>query len=238
MEIWKHEPARDHGLPPMARWKSERRESGLAELTVQFFARCATRVYLRAYHRLRVVGHEHLPPTGPFVLCANHASHLDAIVLAQAVPWAIRRRLHPLAAGDVFFETPAVAAFAAWIINALPMWRKRAGRHALDDLRSRISSEGCCYILFPEGRREPDGELLPFKAGVGMLVAGIAIPVVPCFIRGAFAALPRDRTLPRPRPISVRIGPPISFTHHPNTRETWNLIAAETERAVRGLGGL
>ncbi len=238
MEEWKHQPAKDHGLSPVARWKSERREGGLSEAIAQYVARVLVRVYLRVWHRVRFEGRDNVPVQGPFILSANHSSHLDSVLLAQAVPWSIRRKLYPIAAGDVFFETPVIAAFAAWVINALPMWRKKVGRHALDELRSRLVQERCCYILFPEGRREPDGHLLPFKAGLGMMIAGEDIPVVPCFIRGAFEALPRERFPPRPVKITVRIGRPLRFAGVANTRAGWDRIAGETERAVRELGGL
>ncbi len=238
MDDWQHKPAKDHGLPPVARWKSERREGGLSEAIAQFVARGLVRVYLRLYHRVRFEGRENIPKHGPFILSANHSSHLDSVLLAQAVPWSIRKRLYPIAAGDVFFETPVIAVLAAWVINALPMWRKKVGRHALDELRTRLTDEKCCYILFPEGRREPDGQLLPFKAGLGMMIGGADIPVVPCYIRGAFEALPREKFPPRPVKITVRIGKPLTFAGLANNREVWDRIAAETERAVRELGGL
>ena len=65
-------------------------------------------------------------------------------------------KIFPIAAGDVFFETPAWAAFAAGIMNALPMWRKKFGPHALQELRQRLVEEPCAYILFPEGARSRD----------------------------------------------------------------------------------
>lgn len=237
MDDWQHKPAKDHGLSPMARWRSERREGGLSEAIAQYCARVMVRIYLRVYHRVRFEGRENIPKRGPFILSANHSSHLDSVLLAQAVPWAIRRNLYPIAAGDVFFETPVIAALAARVVNALPMWRKKVGRHALDELRTRLIEEKCCYILFPEGRREPDGRLLPFKAGLGMMIGGADIPVVPCYIRGAFEALPRERFPPRPVKITVLIGKPLSFAGVANNREGWDRIAAETEKAVSGLGG-
>lgn len=238
MDPWKLQPARDLGLPLGQRLRSTRREGGTLDAIAQIVARTIVRIILRVYHRIAYRGLKNLPRDFPFVMIANHASHLDAIVLASAAPWRLRRRMYPIAAGDVFFETPAIAAFAAGVINALPMWRKKVGRHALDDLRMRLHEDRCAYILFPEGRRQPDGVLLPFKPGIGMLIAGSDIPVVPCWISGAFEALPRDAVFPRPRKLTVTIGSPISFPGLPNTRESWDHIALECERAVRALGGL
>src|SRR5258708_9235831 len=109
----------------------------------------------------------------------------------------IRDRLFPLAAGDVFFETPAKAAFAAHLLNALPVWRRNAGRHGLDELRKRLLEEEGVFILFPEGGRSRDGEMKPFKAGIGMLVAGTPAQVVPFYLDGPFEAFPARIMVPR-----------------------------------------
>jgi 1-acyl-sn-glycerol-3-phosphate acyltransferase len=235
---WKYTPAKDAGLPEMARLRSERREAGLLEYSAQFLARCGVMTYLTLWHRVRVEHRHRLPRANPMVLVANHASHLDSVVLGGAVPWRIRRDLFPLAAGDVFFQTPVLTALAAYFINALPMWRKNVGRHALDALRARIIEERCGYILFPEGKRADDGVMVPFKAGIGMLVAGTDIPVVPCYIRGAYEAMPKHAKIHRPRQIRVIVGEPRAYAHIPNDKHGWRTITADLRAAVRELGGL
>jgi 1-acyl-sn-glycerol-3-phosphate acyltransferase len=74
-----------------------------------------------------------------------------------------------------------------------------------------------------------------FKPGLGRLVAGTSIPVVPCFLDGAWRALPPGRHLPRPAKLRLRIGEPLAFASAPNHREGWETIAAATETAVRAL---
>jgi 1-acyl-sn-glycerol-3-phosphate acyltransferase len=236
MEDWKLEPARDLGLPPGKRLRSHWRESGLVESLAHQLWWALVRSGLALYHRLEVEGRENLPAAPPFVLVANHSSHLDSLVLAAPHPWRLRDRIFPVAAGEVFFERPAAALLSAWTINALPLWRRRCASHALADLRRRLLEEPCVYILFPEGTRSRDGALQPFKPGLGMLVAGTPAPVVPCCIRGAFEALPPGARLPRPRKVAVRIGKPLSFAEAPDDREGWRRIAAEAEEAVRALG--
>ena len=71
----------------------------------------------------------------------------------MALPLRLRNCVFPLAAGDTFFETPAIAAFAAGMMNAPPLWRKNCGHHAIETLRQRPVAEPCGYILFPEGTR-------------------------------------------------------------------------------------
>src|SRR6202012_4552083 len=115
---------------------------------------------------------ENLPTEMPFVLVANHSSHLDALVMGSMLPTKFRNAVFPIAAGVFFFETPVMTAFSAWMMNALPMWRKNAGRHAMQQLRERLVGEPCGYILFPEGTRTRTGEIGAFHAGIGILVAG------------------------------------------------------------------
>src|SRR6185369_11630490 len=190
MPDWSYKPAADAGLPLGERARSLRRESGLIETIGHVCWWSVVRVYLRLWHRLSLRGLEHVPREPPFVLVANHSSHLDALALGAPLPWRLRDRLFPIAAGDTFFEVPAVSLLAAGLINALSLWREKCGPKALLELRRRLVEEPCAYILFPEGTRSRDGTMAGFKAGMGMIVAGTEAPVVPCYIEGAFAALP------------------------------------------------
>jgi 1-acyl-sn-glycerol-3-phosphate acyltransferase len=235
MEDWHYKPAGDHGLHTTEGLRSLKRETGLTGAITQGAWRLAVRAYLRGYHRLRVEGTEHLPTKPSFVMVANHTSHLDAITLAAALPWPLRRFAFPIAAGDVFFETPAVALFSAMMLNALPMWRKSCGPHAMQQLRERLISEPTIYVLFPEGTRSRDGQMGRFKPGLGMIVAGADVPVVPCYLHGAHAACPPNRKLPRPLPLNLRIGVPLRFTDIRNERAGWQEIAGRLERAVADL---
>ena len=235
MDEWKYKPAGDQGLEPGASFRSLKREAGLVASVTQAAWRVAVRAYLRGYHRLRVVGIEHIPAKPPFVMIANHASHLDVLTLGAALPWRLRRHAFPIAAGDVFFETPTVSAFSAMMLNALPMWRKRCGSHAMQELRDRLIGDPAIYLLFPEGTRSRDGSMSPFKPGLGMMIAGAPVPVVPCWIEGAFHAFPAASKLPRPVPITLRVGAPLTFAEVPNERAGWKDIAARLEAAVAAL---
>ena len=235
MDDWQYKPSGDHGLKPKESLRSLKREAGLVSTVTQAAWRLAVRAYLRGYHRLRVEGAEHLPTQAPFVMVGNHTSHLDAITLAAALPWRLRRSAFPIAAGDVFFETPAVALFSAMMLNALPMWRKSCGPHAMKQLRERLLGDPAIYVLFPEGTRSRDGHMGRFKPGLGMLVAESDVPVVPCFLHGAFAACPPDRKMPLPMPLNLRIGPPLQFAGVSNQRAGWQEIATRLEAAVAAL---
>jgi len=235
VEPWQLQPARDTGLTPAERFRSVRRESGLLESMVQQTCFSLLRIYFSLAHRLTISGREKLPAHGPFVLAANHCSHLDALVLGAAVRPRHRARAFPIAAGDVFFQTKAVAVFSAIMLNALPMWRKNCGPHALAELRRKLQEEKAIFIIFPEGGRTRTGSMMPFKHGLGMLVAETDIPVVPCGLIGTFKALPANRNIPRPVTINLIIGEPLKFPASSNNREGWSQIARRLESSVRKL---
>jgi 1-acyl-sn-glycerol-3-phosphate acyltransferase len=228
-------PARDLGLYPWERLSSVRRESGPFLTAVHTAWALASRAYFSLWHRLRVVGQEYLPTEPPFVLCSNHSSHLDALALAVPLRVDLRARVFALAAGDVFFESAFATAFAAGFINALPVWRKKRTPKALLQLREKLLGNPCGFILFPEGARSRDGTMLPFKPGVGMLVAGTSVPVIPCHLSGSFAAMPPGVRLPRPARITIRVGPPVRFANVRNDKSGWEQVVRTVEGRVRSL---
>ena len=235
MEPWKLQPAGDLGLPPAEQWRSPRREGGLPTAIANHAWGTAVRGYLWAWHRFRIHGAGNLPREAPFVMVANHTSHLDTLALAAAIPWRLRSNAFPLAAGDTFFETAWSSAAAAGLLNALPVWRRRASGRAFHVLRERLVTGPCGYILFPEGTRSRDGRMGPFKGGVGMLVAGTEVPVIPCHLSGCFEALPPGHKRPRRGRIELRVGQAIRFADTANDKAGWESVARKLEEAVRGL---
>lgn len=170
MEEWRFEPARDLGLSGKQRRFSLRREVGLESVISCFAWRAVTRSYLALAHRLEIKGRENLPAQTPFLFVANHASHLDAIILGAILPARFIGAVFPIAAGDTFFTRRASSIFATACMNALPLWRKNCGAHSLEELRERLLNHGPVYILFPEGTRTRTGEMARFKPGLGRLV--------------------------------------------------------------------
>src|SRR5262245_7280230 len=58
---------------------------------------------------LRVRGREHLPKDHPFIIVANHSSHLDTMCLLSLFPLSVLRRVRPVAAADYFERNPFVS---------------------------------------------------------------------------------------------------------------------------------
>ena len=235
MRDWELKPARDLNMPLAQRNRFALRESGLIGTILRTAWWCGVRAWMALGHRLQVHGRRHLPLGSSFLIAANHASHLDALVIGSAIPLPWRDQVFPLAAGDIFFGNSARAAFSATMLNALPVWRKNARLHGLAGLRERLARERCIYVLFPEGKRTRSGRMNRFRAGAGMFVAGTDVPIVPCYLQGTYEALPPGRVVPRPLPISLWFGQPMTFADTANDHAGWNHVARRTELAVRDL---
>lgn len=237
-EEWTYTPAADHGLSGRVRWRSARREAGWATIVAGRIARSLVRRWLRWRYRLRVSGLQHVPGEVPCVFVANHTSHLDTLAILCALPPRIAARTTPLAAGDAFFSGPLRARLAGVLLNARPVWRERRAAAAFAEIRRLLRDRPGGLILFPEGTRSRDGTLRAFRGGIGCLVAGTDVPVVPIAIQGAHACWPPGERRPRPRAdLVLSFGAPRTFTEAPTGKESWLRIAASLQADVRSLGG-
>jgi 1-acyl-sn-glycerol-3-phosphate acyltransferase len=242
MNPWHYEPARDLEQPLIERLRNFPREPDMFIHGMRLAATMMIRGCLRAYHRLSVYGRENLPAEGSFVVVANHASHLDALCLQAALPFARLHRAFPVAAHDYFFVNAPRVLLAAVVVNALPFDRKGNPRHSLSLCRQLLDNAGNALLIFPEGTRSPTGEVGEFKPGVGLIVAGTNYPVVPCYLEGTHRAWAKGRWLPRPRKVRVRIGLPRDYSHLDRSKESALRICRELREAVvdlaRGEGDL
>lgn len=232
---WDYEPAKDLGLSASERMKSLDREPGIFQNLINSLFWSVAKTYLRIFHSYQIVNADRLSIEPPFILIANHASHLDVVTLATALPTKQWGRVYAVAAEDHFFAKTLMSYFSALAINALPMPRRGGGSRAIKIIRERLEKQCYGLIIFPEGTRSRDGNMSAFKSGVGMLAAGNSLKVIPCYIDGAYEAFPADRFLPRPRKIKLLVGQPQSFEATPNTPEGWRQIAADLQQGVETL---
>jgi len=70
---------------------------------------------------------------------------------------------------------------------------------------------GYCPLVFPEGKRTPDGSLQPFKTGIGLMATRLRAPVVPIHIAGLFEIYSIHDRWPRRGTVRVTIGAPLHF---------------------------
>jgi 1-acyl-sn-glycerol-3-phosphate acyltransferase len=235
MDSWHYEPTADFDRTPVERLKNFPRQPDLLVYAARTIANIVIRAVFRIWNRFEIIGRENLPKDGSFVLVANHGSHLDAVAMLAALPLRKIHRAFPAAASDYFFTNVSKLVFSAVVVNAMPFDRKENPRQSLELCRQLLESPGHILILFPEGTRTPDGAIARFKPGIGFLIAGSSIPVVPCYLGGAYRAWPKGKWMPRPRKLKLFIGTPRTFADRAPEKNDAVAIADELREAVLGV---
>ena len=168
---------------------------------------------------------------GPAMFISNHSSHLDASIIMITLPREWRDRTATAAAKDYFFDVWWRSAFTALVYAGFPVARGE-GERATDKAKELIR-EGWSIIVFPEGTRSQDGWLQRFRHGTSRLAIEMNMPVVPIAIVGAYQAMPKGRSWPKPGrpPIRVRYGKPL----FPAEGETHQQLSLRMQQAVAEL---
>ena len=195
------------------------------------------RAYLRVFHDLRIRGGWGLGHLRGHLIVANHASHLDALVLISAFPLRRVNRVRSLCAKDYFFRSPLKRTLAFFLANTIPMDRTRFDARAAEYCREQLA-RGANVIVFPEGMRSPDGRVGEFLGGVGLMALKYHLPVLPACIRGAYECCRKGALLPRPGRIEVIFGTPVRYGHLTSRKRNWLAVAADLKARVRRLGRL
>lgn len=166
------------------------------------------RFFARPY---RVLGTETIDGIkGPALFIANHASHADTLAILRALPTKRRARTAVAAASDYFFRSRITALMAFTLLGAFPFSREGRVRESFDAC-GRLADEGWSVLIYPEGTRSPDGRLLPFKSGIGILSTGLGLPVVPVAVTGGAKLLPKGASWPQRSAVTVRFGAPVTL---------------------------
>jgi 1-acyl-sn-glycerol-3-phosphate acyltransferase len=140
---------------------------------------------------------------GAYVVVANHQSFLDIFLLSNIpheMKWVAKKSL---------FKIPWVG-WAFYVSGDIPVDRgDPASAAAVLAKARRYLARGMSVMIFPEGTRSKDGQLLPFKAGAFKLAIDAGVPVLPIAISGSAQGMPKGSPWVRPSRLVVRILDPV-----------------------------
>lgn len=189
-----------------------------------------------------VEGRGNIPANRNFIVASNHASHLDMGLVKYALA-EFGRDLRTLAAKDYFFDDPYRRTYFENFTNLLPMDRHGSLKKSLR-MASEALKGGESLLIFPEGTRARDGEMIGFKPAMGHLCLVEKVDILPMFLGGTHDALPVGSMLPKSRDLFVKIGEPLKHevmakeTQGMSRSEAYRHIAERAEAIVRKLGDL
>ena len=165
---------------------------------------------MAVFSRRRTYGREILDSIdGPVIFAANHLSVADNPAVLLALPWRWRLRLATAASGEVMRGRGRVQSFfAALISNGFHISQTGSVRGGMAYCGKLIRARWS-LLFFPEGIRSDDGKLGPFKPGIGLLAAGLGVPVVPVYLKGTDSVVAKGGSRPHRGYIEVRFGQPI-----------------------------
>lgn len=171
-------------------------------------------VVFRTYSRV-IIRDRNLLPKGPFIICSNHQSHLDALILAHVGTYNFSKSAM-IAAKDYWYDDNRRFYLSRLFFNIIPINRKT---DATDDFNFRqvnristdfLNSGGRCVVILPEGTRSKDGKIKAFKKGINMMAQATELPVVPAYIKDSRYIWPKGSFYMRPGKIVVQVGEPIN----------------------------
>lgn len=189
--------------------------------------------------RLEVRVESPLPVT-PFMVCTNHASHLDSIAVMAALGMPFSS-CALLAAEDYFFRNRMRLRALSRVLTLIPIRRQASAasfRGTLEKCRIFFGHGGRVLIAYPEGSRGDGQVLRAFKRGPAAIALALGLPIIPGFVGGTNHILPKGRAIPRPGPIEVHFGRPLGVAAdaaESASRRPSKTLTAELESRIRVL---
>jgi len=170
---------------------------------------------MRLLTNWRVYGRENIPPFGAVLVVANHLNNADPPLIAVSV----NRRLMFMGKEELF-KNPISRYFCTGF-GAFPVQRGQIDRSALRRAKETLDT-GWGLVMFPEGMRSRNGQMIPAFPGSAMIALQNDVPILPVGITGTEQMKGILWIFKRPR-ITVTIGTPFDVEHESRiTKEQLN----------------
>lgn len=144
---------------------------------------------------------------------SNHSSHGDFVLLWASLPPALRKLTRPVAGSDYWNKSAIRRYIISRVFNSVLIDRERKEPldNPLQPMRDALA-KGDSLIIFPEGTRNLEDGLLPFKSGLYHLAKSYPqAQVIPVWIANLNRVMPKGRVLPLPLLCTTSFGAPLQL---------------------------
>jgi 1-acyl-sn-glycerol-3-phosphate acyltransferase len=187
------------------------------------------RLYVR-----KISGEENVPKNGPYIVCANHASYMDHIILGYYFLRKMKKPLRYLAKKEHFI---GLQKYWHRYVNAIPIDRQAGGKEALAQAVKELE-KGELIGIYPEGTRTLTGKLNRGKTGAIRLALTAKVPIVPVGLTNTFKILPKGNTIPRFERTDVNIGKTIYYDEYYGKQNNKKVLRMLTDDLMKKIAKL
>lgn len=175
--------------------------------------------------KVTVKGFSNLNLHGPHIYMANHTSNFDIPVLQACLPvhfrWLAKAELFKI---PIFGYAMKRAGYIS-----IDRSNKESAIQSLQQA-AKIIKNGVSVVIFPEGTRNRNQNVQPFKKGGFVLAVDSGVPIVPVILHGTRKIMPKNQILIEPGHVLVEIKKPIESSDY--TRETKELLMGKIRNVI------
>ncbi len=163
--------------------------------------------------RVKIEGLENVPKEGAVIVCSNHMSYLDPVLVGIT----INRQIHYMAKKELFDSK-----VLGWFLRHLAVFPVNRGTADMESFKTAIKllKSGEVMGIFAQGTRVKDIDAKAAKAGVAMFALKTGSCVVPVGISGVYSPIRR---------ITIKYGKPISLDEYAGVKIKPDLLHEITE---------
>ena len=153
------------------------------------FISSLVRVFVGPLYPMKYLGRENIPE-GPAIVCANHSSYLDPILVSFA--FTARKNVHFMAKADLF-DVPVIGPVIRGV-GAFPVVRGTSDVSAIRNSMKYLR-QGEKIMMFPEGKRVPEDDAQAVKTGAVRIALKLGVPIIPMYIPRKKRLFKRDEVI-------------------------------------------
>jgi 1-acyl-sn-glycerol-3-phosphate acyltransferase len=187
----------------------------------RLFVKWCVKIFTLILFRVETHGQENIEKGKPYIMCANHTSNWDPVVLYTAT----NREMYMMSKEELF-----VNKFVYWFAGKMNVFPVRRGKQDIESIKKslKVLKDNKILAIFPEGTRNGMKKNGKIQNGPSYLAARSGVEVIPVRIEGNFKPF---------RKVKIHYGKPLNFSKYQSKKpekQTLDLISGEITKAIFG----